>query len=162
MKCLILSDSHGRAYNVERVLSMHPDAEAVFFLGDGLSDIAELRSKYPAKAWLFVSGNCDPTYGASLVAEKIGSITLFGKKIIYCHGDLIGVKYGVDGALDYTKKNGADVLLFGHTHTPLEKYVDGVYLFNPGSISGSGGAPSYGLMNITDAGVLFSHGVLRY
>ena len=38
MKCLCFSDSHGNSLGIRRALNMHPDAEVVFFLGDGLSD----------------------------------------------------------------------------------------------------------------------------
>ena len=55
MKCLIFSDSHGSIRNVESVLSMHSDAEVVFFLGDGLSEIDLIASKHPDKFWIAVS-----------------------------------------------------------------------------------------------------------
>lgn len=157
MKCLVFSDSHGTAYYIERAISMHRDAEAVFFLGDGLADIEPLVSRYPSTAWLFVRGNCDPAFSSP--APQSGRITLEGKKIYYCHGDIHGVKAGMEKAVEYSKANGVDIFLFGHTHIPYEKYSDGIYYFNPGSIRGAGGtAPSYGIMLIVDSGVLFSHG----
>ena len=56
----------------------------------------------------------------------------------------------------------ADIVLFGHTHERLEKYIPtddgGFYLFNPGSIGGF--KPSYGIINIADSGILLSHGSL--
>ena len=44
-----------------------------------------------------------------------------------------------------------------------EKYIpnekDGLYLFNPGSIGYSFGAsPTYGIIDITEGGVMLSHG----
>lgn len=157
MKCLIFSDSHGSSYYIERAVLMHRDAEVVFFLGDGLADIEPLVSKYPSMAWLSVRGNCDPAFLSPTLQS--GSITLSGKKIYYSHGDIHGVKAGMEKAREYAENNGVDVFLFGHTHTPYEKYSDGIYYFNPGSIRGSGGTPpSYGIMLILDSGVLFSHG----
>ena len=38
-KILVFSDSHGTTHNMRRAIDMHPDAEVIFFLGDGLSDI---------------------------------------------------------------------------------------------------------------------------
>ena len=160
MKCLVFSDSHGQSYYVDRVVSMHRDAEAVFFLGDGLSDIEPLTLKYKEMAWLLVRGNCDGGIIRPDVSD-FGSVTLFERKIIYTHGHRLGVKYGYDTAFEYARQNRADVLLFGHTHKQLEKYSCGVYLFNPGSISGKGGVePGFGVMNISREGVLFSHGVV--
>ena len=161
MKCLCFSDSHGDSYNIRRALSMHPDAEVVFFLGDGLSDL-ELFINDRRRAFLAVRGNWDTSaiLGDSFV-KNVDEITLLGHKIVFTHGNLHGVKYGLDGAISLAKERKAEVLLFGHTHIPLEKYLsdEGIYLFNPGSIGGHRpiGA-SYGVINITEEGILFSHG----
>ena len=155
MKALIFSDSHGNAYYMDKAIALHPDAEVVFFLGDGLSDAEMLSAQFPGMAWLLVRGNCDYLgvfRGASV--EKTDSVTLMGKRIVFTHGDLYGVKYGESGVLRLAESRGADIVLFGHTHTPFEKYVPteegGVYLFNPGSISRPpmGSRPSYGFIEI--------------
>lgn len=62
-------------------------------------------------------------------------------------------------------ENNADLVLFGHTHIPLERYIPtedgGFYIFNPGSIGRSfDGKSSYGIINITDKGILLSHGLI--
>ena len=148
---------------MRRALRMHPDAEVVFFLGDGLSDLDELTHDR-TRAWLAVKGNCDyvSCVGGGFV-KKLDFITLHGKRILFTHGDLYGVKYSNDGIISLARENNADIALFGHTHIPLEKYIsDGerpLYLFNPGSI----GIPyrsgtSYGIIEISDAGVILSHG----
>ena len=164
MKCLCFSDSHGSSYNIRAALSIHPDAEVIFFLGDGLRDIEDFILDRN-RAWLAVQGNCD--YSASLgeyMVKKTDSINLMGKRIVFTHGDLYGVKYGLDGAIKLATEQNADILLFGHTHTPLEKYIPtdegGFYLFNPGSIGAGYGGASYGVINITDKGILLSHGRL--
>lgn len=164
MKCLCFSDSHGSSYNIRAALNKHPDAEVIFYLGDGLRDLEEyiLDRK---RAWLAVQGNCD--YSALLgekFVKKTDSITLMGRRILFTHGDLYGVKYGLDGVTKLAIDHNADLLLFGHTHQPLERYVStdegGFYLFNPGSIGGGYGGASYGVINITDKGILLSHGRL--
>lgn len=144
---------------------MHPDAEVIFFLGDGLYDAETLAARAGDKAWLVVRGNCDySSVFRGAPASKTESITLMGKRIVYTHGDLYGVKYGDEGLLRLAESRGADVVLFGHTHTPYEKYVPtekgGVYLFNPGSIErpGYSSGGSYGIMDITEKGISFSHG----
>ena len=163
MKCLCFSDSHGTSAYMRRALKMHPDAEVVFFLGDGLSDLEELIHDR-TRAWLAVKGNCDyiSEVGGSFV-KKLDYITLAGKRILFTHGDLYGVKYGMDGITALARENNADIALFGHTHVPIEKYISEgespLYLFNPGSI----GVPyrcgtSYGIIELTESGVLFSHG----
>ncbi len=164
LKCLCFSDSHGSSMYIEKALKLHPDTEVVFFLGDGLMDIERFVSRYNSIAFLAVRGNCDiSSVMAGNMIAKTEAVTLLGKRIVYTHGDLYGVKYGEDGLIRLAESKNADVILFGHTHQPKEKYLPdnagGIYLFNPGSIGISyGNAPSYGIMNITEKGIAFSHG----
>jgi predicted phosphodiesterase len=45
---------------MREALSRHRDAEAVFFLGDGLSDIESfINADLGKRTWFFVRGNCD-------------------------------------------------------------------------------------------------------
>lgn len=159
MKCLIFSDSHGNTRNMREAIARNPDAEVVFFLGDGLNDADALAANDGTRAWLAVAGNCDfmPLFKDAYV-KKTDSITLMEKKIVFTHGDLYGAKYGMGGLFSLAGELGADVVLFGHTHEALEEYRNfengGVYFFNPGSIGGC----SYGLLLLTDKGILLSHG----
>ena len=165
MKCLVFSDSHGSTRGMLRALDIHKDAEAVFFLGDGLTDIIQLVDREPRRAWFYVRGNCDFTSAVgNTTVRKLESVTLEGYRIVFTHGDLYGVKYGYDGLLRLAEHSSADVVLFGHTHTPCEKYQPtdegGVYFFNPGSIGyDHPSAASYGVINITEKGIAFSHGI---
>lgn len=165
MKCLVFSDSHGTSAGMKRALRMHPDAEVVFFLGDGLSDFEELINDR-SRAYIAVRGNCDSSgiLGDSMI-KKTDSITLLGHRIFLTHGDLYGVKYGLDGIKRLAVDHNADLVLFGHTHTMLEKYIPteegGYYLFNPGSIGGGFRSRcSFGVINLTEQGILLSHGLL--
>ena len=165
MKCLVFSDSHGTSFGMRQALNMHRDAEVVFFLGDGLSDFEELISD-KTRAYFAVRGNCDTSaLLGDVMVKKTDSITLMGYRIFLTHGDLYGVKYGLDGIKGLAVDHNCDIVLFGHTHQGLEKYIPtengGYYLFNPGSIGGGyGNKPSYGIINITDKGVLLPHGLL--
>ena len=164
MKILCFSDSHGNEYYMKRALSLHPDAEVVFFLGDGLYDVAHFVMNDKNRAWLCVRGNCDTAIRVGCMeAPKTASITLCGKKIVYTHGDLYGVKYGTDGLKLLAEREGADIVLFGHTHMPHESYIPndngGVYLFNPGSIGECYPAPrSFGVITLDEKTLLLSHG----
>ena len=165
MKCLCFSDSHGSSLGMRRALAMHRDAEVIFFLGDGLSDFEELIYDR-TRAYIAVRGNWDVNgiLGDQMV-KKTDSITLLGHRIFLTHGDLYGVKYGTSGVEKLAVDHNADIVLFGHTHQRFEKYFPteegGYYLFNPGSIGGGFGIkPTYGVINITEQGILLSHGLL--
>lgn len=164
MKCIIISDSHRSEENIRRALAKNPDADMVFFLGDGIAGIEELVERRD-KQWVYVLGNCDrPTVIGGSFVKKVESVIFFGKKIILTHGDLYGAKYGSGGLLALAKEEGADVVLYGHTHVAKEEYFSecGVTLFNPGSLEASFGAPpSFGLLTVSEKGdFLFSHGTL--
>ena len=156
MKCLIFSDSHGSISFMSRALSKHPDAEVVFFLGDGLSDADSLASLDDKRMWIAVRGNCDfMKYFCGREAVKCEEIILEGKRIIATHGDLYQVKFGLENIKSLAFCRKADIVLFGHTHVPHEEYVScdsPFYLFNPGSAS-----QSYGILTLTENSVLFSH-----
>ena len=157
MKCLIFSDSHGSLDNMRAAVSMHRDTEVIFFLGDGLREADLLREENPDKAFIAVRGNCDfYPYVNGMEAEKIAVLTLSGRKIVATHGDLHGVKYALSGLIMLARDTGADIILFGHTHTrALEcALANGrsVQLFNPGSISSG----SFGVLTLGES-VEFSH-----
>lgn len=164
MKCLVFSDSHGYTSCMRRALSLNRDAEVVFFLGDGLSDIAALAAEYPDKAWIAVRGNCDFTSRfLEREVKKVESITLEGHRIVLTHGDLYSAKRWLGGLITLAADEGAEILLFGHTHTPCEIYAaecdPPFYLFNPGAAGGAD--PSFGVITLeADKPPLLSHGYM--
>jgi predicted phosphodiesterase len=132
----------------------------------GIKDIDESRLTDGNKAFLCVKGNCDLCVSAVYPYPEELLICISEYTVIMVHGHLNGVKSGLEKLLVYADKRGANVVLFGHTHTPFEAYfpagtrIDGhtltrdMWMFNPGSI----GSRSYGLMQIQNGQILFSHG----
>lgn len=170
MTFLVLSDSHGKMIKVIQVYKKQiKKPDAVIFLGDGLRDIAYCNFSVPM---LCVKGNCDVFSSMTGVsAEDEIVMTLGGKKIMMTHGDRYSVKSSYTHLCMAADRCGADIVLFGHTHVPMEKYLpEGecefginlkkpLYMMNPGSIGDSDA--SFGVVEITDKGqVLISHGTL--
>ena len=173
MKLLVLSDTHGRRDRVEAVLTLHSDARAVLFLGDGLRETVDLceNKGLPLEA---VRGNCDffGFFGANPMPEE--QILSFGAyTVLMMHGHTKDVKSGTERAVAYAAQRGADLLLYGHTHSPKETYLPAgteiggmtlekpLWVLNPGSLGNpNGGAPSYGLIEIRGKDLLLSHGTL--
>ena len=170
MKCLIFSDSHGDIYSLDRAIRTHRDADILFFLGDGLSDLDALSVPEDMMV-IAVRGNCDfsGVYRGAFV-KSLEKITLMGKTIVLTHGNLYGAKYGEGGLLRLAMEENADIVLFGHTHTPVElfRYLPSetteeedateehpVTLFNPGSLGST--SHTYGILTITETTYLFSH-----
>lgn len=170
IKLLVISDSHGRADRVRTIAARHKNAEAILFLGDGIGDL-ELIDPVASRAVCAVKGNCDlfSRFSVKNTDSCEERFLVFGDRhILMMHGHTKGVKGGLENALVYAYERGADILLFGHTHMPLEKYfpegsiVDGVtferpmYAFNPGSL----GESSFGYIEIRGKDILFSHGLI--
>ncbi len=147
MKALILSDIHGASENAREVIDRHPEAEYVFFLGDGEREFSRLSDFYPMKGFIGVRGNCDLFFFGS--GDRLPETRVFdlcGVKLFMTHGHLTGTDESV---LAYTAyKNGAQIALYGHTHIPsiweCKMGVGDVTVFNPGSIGNPRGGSDYG------------------
>mgnify|MGYP001493710332 CR=1 FL=1 len=151
MRAIVFSDSHGNFAALERVYDMHEgDADVFIFLGDGEEEIELLKMLHPEADIRYVSGNCD--YMSSTPDYDVARLA--GKTVFYTHGHRFGVKLSLDELEKYARNLEADVVLFGHTHEACAEYRNGVYFMNPGSVSRPReGAPSYGILDVTDAGV---------
>ena len=156
---LVCSDSHGRYERLIEVARRHPDIGDMIFLGDGLSDLAPLREAFPRLRIRAVRGNCD---GFSLLSHATPTedrFKLFGHSVLLLHGDRFAVKYGTADMEEYAVRNECDLLLYGHTHIPEERYVSGkgLHILNPGSIGrSSDGRIRYGLVDILPEGIVTS------
>ena len=160
MKYLIFSDSHRKTLGITQVIDRSlAGLDGVIFLGDNYDDTDVIREKYPRLDIYAVAGNCDtsPLYRTPDYLERI--INLDGVRVLMVHGHAHGVKWSLGDLAAYSKRKGIDVALFGHTHERYESYVDGLYLFNPGSVSEPrDGAASFGVLTIQNGQVLLSHG----
>lgn len=147
MRILVVSDTHGRVGSLCRAIEEQPTARTVIFLGDGLRDADAAQESFPERTFYTVPGNGD--FGC--YDPKIREEILGGKRFFFTHGHVFDVKYGLYRLDLAARERKANVALFGHTHTPYEEYVDGLYLFNPGSL-GYGG--TYGYVDIVGDGVV--------
>ncbi|MBE6655348.1 MAG: YfcE family phosphodiesterase [Ruminococcaceae bacterium] len=161
LEILIFSDSHGDTARMRKVIRSHPDAKHVLFCGDGLRDVDALETELKGIVFLSVKGNCDGLFTHfDTPCERL--ITLSGRKLLMMHGHTHGVKGSYGVAASHAASEGAEILLFGHTHIPYEGRIEVngkcVHLFNPGSIGTN--KYSYGILTFRENGYLFSHGTL--
>ena len=146
MKILVLSDSHNDYLSLKKAVENHSVAEVVVFLGDGERDIDRIDDVLQFKHVIRVKGNCDI---ASKLDENVTQ-TICTKKFFITHGYVENVKFGIDRLIYKGQSLDAHIILYGHTHVPVSKYIDGVYVFNPGSIRDG----NYGFIDITYKGVM--------
>ncbi len=158
MDALILSDSHGAAERIERILKKVREVsrpDAVFFLGDGLRDIG--AAELSGIRIYSVAGNCDMF--SDEPAERV--VFFGGKRILMLHGHTRGVKYGTDALEGFASNLKADAVLYGHTHVRDLRTVNGITYFNPGSVGfPDRGAPSFGTLSVRNGVLLFAFGEL--
>ncbi len=151
MKIVVMSDSHGRVGDLIDIGFAHKNADAFLFLGDGWRDFEDFKSVFDTKECVSVKGNCD--LGCDENEQRI--VIFGGKKILMAHGHTHGVKYSIEGMVAAAKREGCDIMLYGHTHTAHEEYRDGLYILNPGSVGRpSSGKKSYGVIEIVNSGIV--------
>jgi len=151
VKILIVSDTHGNNTNLKKaVTNMGGKLDLVIHLGDVVCDPGVIR-KIAGCPVEMVKGNCDPFI--NLQSAKL--IDIAGHKAFITHGHIYGGSWGIGTMRDIAKENGAEVVMFGHTHEPfIERYPE-VTVINPGSLSKprqDGHKPSYIVMDVSDDG----------
>lgn len=146
MRLLVLSDSHGRKNCLIDAIELHPEADAVIFLGDGERDIDFVKHIHPELKLFAVCGNCDFNSDLPvLLLEKF-----YGKTVLITHGFRESVKYSLSLLHEKAVNCSASVVLYGHTHVPDTKYEDGIWFVNPGSAS----LGKYAMIDITEKGIM--------
>ncbi len=148
MNLVVISDTHGNYPAAIRAVESISPVDLVIHLGDFCDDTLPLQAALPYKI-IRVPGNCD--IGASIPRELF--MRFAGVPFFLCHGDLYGVKSDLSRLRQQAKRIGAEVVLFGHTHTPLVTADEGVLMVNPGAIQKGGPAPSFALVTVEEGTV---------
>lgn len=159
MRIIIASDIHGRllaAKRLEQVIAAH-QPDRVVLLGDYLYNgprngvptdydpmtVSGILNRF-APLVIGIRGNCDSRIDETLLRFKMEDsklIYLNGFRCNLIHGDLL-----TGGVLQVGR---GDILMYGHTHVPMLKKVDGVVYVNPGSIAfpKQGNPPTFAIMD---------------
>lgn len=146
MRIVIMSDSHGAVGTLLDIIERHRDNTDLFiFLGDVDNDFDEVLMAYPDIKYKRVAGNND-RYSSHMTSDLIN---LNGKKIFFTHGHIFHVKHGNEEIIEYCRKIGADICLYGHTHKQFTNYDSGLYIMNPGSAF----TGAYGVIDLVDNGI---------
>lgn len=145
MKIFFISDIHGSLYYLEKALEIYKEEGANFIvlLGDALyhgprnplpeqynpQAVANLLNQYKDKI-IAIRGNCDSEVDQMLIEYPMMSdysIILYNnRRLFLTHGHIFN-----EANLPNLSEN--DVLVHGHTHVPVAKKHDKIYILNPGS-----------------------------
>lgn len=145
MRILIVSDNHGE----EKVLSSvirREVAEHVIHCGDFCTDADALPNR---ERMTVVRGNCD---FAAVKEEEIWEGG--GYRFFVTHGHRYGIKSSLTSLLYRAEEVAADIVCFGHSHTPYCSEHGGCLFVNPGSVVQPRGytVPTYAVLETGDEG----------
>lgn len=155
LRILAVSDSHGDTAALLRAFDAEPAAKYALFLGDGASDMEDAVALYSKKIICrAVRGNCDFSCGF----PDFDTVSAENVKIYMTHGHIEQVKMGISELISRARAQDAKIALFGHTHVQSYEYVNGLHLFNPGSVREG----RYGAVDITPAGIVCVKKRLRF
>jgi putative phosphoesterase len=149
MKIVVMSDSHlyELTSEFEELCGNYcRDADLVIHLGDiASSEVLDFLMQYPLEA---VYGNMDSyAIRSQLPATRV--IRLGSYRIGLTH--VLGASTQRPEELRHLFPN-VDAILFGHTHQGIQFQANGIFCFNPGSITmGRGNSPrSLGLLHVEE------------
>lgn len=155
-RIIILSDTHWSTsdhipnFLREEILK----ADALIHCGDFVS--IEILSAFSSHSSLFaVCGNCDEAHvRRALPKERL--FNLSGINIGLIHGERKNFSYIYELK---AKFQGADLIIFGHSHIPTLERIESTIFFNPGSLTypRGGNPPSFGIMEIKDGNFEIEH-----
>lgn len=147
MKLLIISDIHGSLYYAKKAITAYEteNANYIVILGDELyhgprnplpqeynpKEVALLLNKYKDKI-IAIKGNCDSEVDEMVLDFPImaaySTILYNSRRLFLSHGHIYNES-------NLPKLNDGDIFMYGHTHIPVAKKQENIYIFNPGSIS---------------------------
>lgn len=128
MKAMVVSDTHGaRVGKICDVARADREITHILHLGDYATDAEQLARLLPSKIVLGVKGNND--IFSKFPLER--SLVLCGEKMLLTHGHTFSVKSGLYKLSCRAQELGAEMVLFGHTHSKCDESVNGIKFLNP-------------------------------
>lgn len=151
MKYLIASDIHGSSYWCRKLLEAYENekADRLILLGDILyhgprndlpesyapKEVAAMLNEYK-NVILAVRGNCDAEVDQLLlefpIMAEYAALELPGAASPLTVWMTHGHHYNIDNPLPAAP---GSVIIYGHTHVPLDEVRGGIRFLNPGSVS---------------------------
>lgn len=148
MKIGVISDTHGSLEAWEKAVKHFKGCDLILHAGDILyhgprnplpsgydpKKLAESLNNSPAPVFM-VRGNCDAEVEEVMLESPVLSPYFFafidGLKILMLHG----TNYKKENLAGLGARYKAELVVFGHIHTPVIKKIGSTIIFNPGSPS---------------------------
>ncbi len=150
MKILIISDTHRKDNNFLKIMEDIGTIDLLIHLGD-VEGSEEKIAKVAGCPVEMVAGNND--FFSDLPSEKTLQIGKYHVMITHGHRYYIGM--GNEMLKQEAVAQGADIVMYGHTHRPVIDISKNIIAINPGSLSyprQENRKPSYIIMELDSAG----------
>ena len=135
-KILICSDIHGALENFQAAFEAEAPLDLVLIAGDLGLERWKIDQVTGVTACAIVQGNNDRLRHPDLPEKR--EFPYDGTRFYVTHGHTMGVRHGVPRKfMALTRNLGADIVVFGHSHSYFEETVDGVMYLNPGAMAGN-------------------------
>jgi putative phosphoesterase len=122
--------------------------ELILHLGDYATDGEKIAEELGINI-IIVKGNGDPVSNHN----DYELINIEGKKVFLTHGHKHNVNEGIDNIYYKGLELGADIILYGHTHIPVNIKENNIIIMNPGSPTlprANNKIPTFGIINIEE------------
>ncbi|MBD3255541.1 MAG: YfcE family phosphodiesterase [Candidatus Lokiarchaeota archaeon] len=157
LRIVVIGDTHVLNFGhlPRQFIQEIKNSDYIFHTGDYTSiNVLEGLKNLKREKFIGVFGNSDPKSVRNQLASKI-ILELNDKKIGMTHPPQGGSSnWTLDRAFDMFKETKLDILLFGHTHSPLIKKYGKITILNPGKgyleKSYFGPGTSYIILTIAD------------
>lgn len=130
MKILVVSDTHGRQGNFDKMLEREGQPDMLIHLGDVENGEDYIRAVMECPVYM-VAGNND--FWTDLPREA--EVQICGQKVMLTHGHAYYASMGTDRLSLAASARGAQAVFYGHTHRPLVEWNNGILVANPGSLT---------------------------
>ncbi len=149
VRAAVFSDTHGNTEPMLRA-ARESGADVLIHLGDYDRDALCLREEFPGTPVYSVCGDCAIM---PLAPDRL-IVPLGPVKAFLTHGHLFGVSPWQANSLVYAaQEQGAQIAMFGHTHSAVWEQLGGVTLINPGT-AGKGRELTWALVTVFDNGAV--------
>ncbi|MBM3251292.1 MAG: metallophosphoesterase family protein [Candidatus Omnitrophica bacterium] len=151
MKIGVISDTHipNRAQEIpEAIIQAFKSVDLILHAGD-LVDLRVLESLKKIAPVRAVVGNMDhPDVVKILPKKDVIKIDNFRIGLIHGYGSPVGLEQRIKK--EFEEK--MDVIVFGHSHQPVNEVKDGILFFNPGSPTDKifSSLNSFGIIEVDD------------
>ena len=153
MRVLIVSDTHRKNENYFKALEL-VKPQLVIHCGDAEGSEYALSEAADCPVQIVLGNNDFFSYLPKELELRLGSF-----RVWVTHGHNYYVSMGRERIKREAAVRGMDIVIYGHTHTPVVDKKDGVIAVNPGSLSyprQEGRRPSYIVMEVEGKKVDFA------